>query len=78
MTRFLSARRLAPFLLTLLLPGPRFAHAAEGDPPTFRLGDAAAPLDYELRLAVDPQATRFAGEIRIHLRFAHGRYGIET
>lgn len=48
----------------------RCASAAEGDPPSFRLGDAAAPLDYDLRLAIDPGAPRFAGEIRIHLRFA--------
>lgn len=70
MTRAPSPRWIAPFALALLLAGLRFAHAAEGGPPSFRLGDAAAPLDYDLRLAIDPAATRFAGEIRIHLRFA--------
>jgi hypothetical protein len=78
MTRFLSARRLAPFVVVFLLSSLRAAHAAEGDPPSFRLGNVAAPLYYDLRLALDPAATRFAGEIRIHLRFAHGRYGIEA
>jgi cytosol alanyl aminopeptidase len=71
MNRPVPARWLAAFALGLLLPGLRIAHAAEAEPvPSFRLGDAAAPLDYDLRLAIDPAATRFAGEIRIHLRFA--------
>ncbi len=46
------------------------AHAADPVPPEFRLGDAAAPIDYAVRLAIDPNDTRFAGEIRIHLRFS--------
>jgi len=38
-------------------------------PPAFRLGDGAAPLDYDLHLAIDPGASTFSGAIRIHLRF---------
>jgi len=57
-----------PFLL--LLVGPAAAHAADRDPPAFRLGDAAEPIAYDVRLAIDPRAPRFSGEIRIRLRFA--------
>jgi len=38
--------------------------------PTFRLGDAAAPLGYQARLAVDPDSERFEGEIRVRMRIA--------
>ncbi len=43
--------------------------AADPAPPEFRLGDAAAPIDYAVRLAIDPNDSSFTGEIRIHLRF---------
>ena len=39
-------------------------------PPAFRLGDAAAPTAYSARLAVDPKAERFRGEVRIQMRVA--------
>ena len=48
------------------------AGAARGEapqPPAFRLGDAATPVAYEARLAIDPKDSRFSGEIRIDLRF---------
>jgi alanyl aminopeptidase len=38
-------------------------------PPAFRLGDAAAPVSYDVRLAIDPRETEFSGEVRIALRF---------
>src|SRR6185312_9741812 len=37
--------------------------------PGFRLCDTAAPSGESVRLAIDPNDTRFAGEIRIRLRF---------
>jgi alanyl aminopeptidase len=36
-------------------------------PPAFRLGDAAAPIHYDARLAIDPRASTFTGEITIEL-----------
>ena len=62
------ALRLSAFLLPLLLP--LAAPAADPAPPTFRLGDAAAPIDYDAHLTIDPATERFGGAIRIHLRFA--------
>ena len=44
-------------------------HAADPAPPVLRLGDAAAPRSYAARLAVDPRAASFEGEIRIELKF---------
>ena len=32
--------------------------------PTFRLGDAAAPVSYDARLSVDPREAAFTGETR--------------
>src|SRR5688572_2242596 len=43
--------------------------AAAQQPPTFRLGDHAAPERYEVRLSVDPRTPTFTGEISIGLRF---------
>ena len=45
------------------------AFAQSSAPPTFRLGDAAVPQRYEVKLAIDPTQARFAGEIRIELTF---------
>ncbi|HET7364175.1 MAG TPA: M1 family metallopeptidase [Burkholderiales bacterium] len=46
------------------------AHAqdAKPQPPAFRLGDTATPLEYALELAIDPRATEFSGEARIAMR----------
>src|SRR5256885_16895940 len=44
------------------------AHAAP-QPPAFRLGDVATPIEYAATLAIDPRAARFSGEVRITLRF---------
>ena len=63
-------RRLPLLALCAVLLATPAARAADPPPPEFRLGDAAAPIDYALRLAIDPNETRFTGEIRIHLRFA--------
>src|SRR3954471_10298127 len=53
-------------LLACLLLGASLAHAAEPlSPPTFRLGDLAAPKRYEARLTASPREDRFDGEIRI-------------
>src|SRR3954469_22499887 len=46
------------------------AAAATATPPTFRLGDAAVPQSYELRLAIDPRQPRFGGEVHIAFRVA--------
>src|SRR5438067_2885231 len=43
------------------------AHAAP-QPPAFRLGDAATPIEYTVSLAIDPREPRFSGEVRIALR----------
>ena len=45
------------------------AQAGAQSPPDFRLPRTAAPISYELRLAIDPRAERFEGEARIALRF---------
>ena len=62
-------RRLRVFSLLLLLLGAAAAGAAEREPPAFRLGDVATPLEYSVTLAVDPRESRFSGEVRIALRF---------
>ena len=41
---------------------------AQPTPPEFRLGDGAAPLGYEARLAIDPSREDFEGSIEIALR----------
>ena len=43
------------------------AHAADLQPPGIRLGNAATPQSYEVRLAVDPAKPAFEGEVRIEL-----------
>src|SRR5207237_10693160 len=43
------------------------AHAAP-QPPAFRLRDAATPIEYTVRLAIDPREPRLSGEVRIALR----------
>src|SRR5450432_3434663 len=45
------------------------AFAADPAPPAFRLGDAARPIAYDVRLAIDPRVKELSGEIRIELRF---------
>src|SRR5439155_21899614 len=41
---------------------------AAPQPPAFRLGDAATPIEYAVSLAIDPREPRFSGEVRIALR----------
>ena len=41
--------------------------SAKAQPPTFRLGDAATPIRYTVRLAIDPNVDHFTGEIAIDL-----------
>src|SRR5689334_2793543 len=46
-------------------------HAEEAkrpEPPAFRLGDVATPLEYALALAIDPRESDFSGEVRIAMR----------
>ncbi|APV49187.1 hypothetical protein BWI17_05525 [Betaproteobacteria bacterium GR16-43] len=62
-------KSLAGGLLALAVSTVAFAQADDPrKPPTFRLGDAATPLDYEATLAIDPKAERFEGVIRIRMR----------
>lgn len=60
-------RHLFPFVFLL---ASALASASDRDPPTFRLGDAASPTSYDVRLAIDPREKRFEGEIHIELEFA--------
>src|SRR5690349_10035776 len=60
-----------PWLWAALLFAAMTARAQEGvkpQPPGFRLGDVATPLEYGATLAIDPQVTQFSGEVRITLR----------
>jgi alanyl aminopeptidase len=66
----MNCRRPLLALCAALFATATTARAADPSPPEFRLGDAAAPIDYAVRLAIDPNDTRFAGEIRIRLRFS--------
>ncbi|HUQ28935.1 MAG TPA: M1 family metallopeptidase [Usitatibacter sp.] len=50
---------------TVMLPVSFMASAAQ--PPGFRLGDIAAPVAYEWRLAIDPKEATFTGEVRIEI-----------
>ncbi|HUJ00949.1 MAG TPA: M1 family metallopeptidase [Usitatibacter sp.] len=68
LARLARAALLAWLPLAALAQQP--APEAAPQPPAFRLGDAAMPLDYDVHLAIDPSATRFSGAIRIRLRFA--------
>ena len=40
---------------------------ARAETPGFRLGDAARPLAYQWRVAIDPRDTTFSGEVRIQV-----------
>ena len=53
-----------------LLLAAAFAVAAQEAPRPlgYRLGDAAAPVSYEARLAIDPSQPTFTGEVRIAFR----------
>jgi len=51
----------------LLFAVSALAFGAES-PPGYRLGDAATPTEYTVRLEVDPKEATFAGEARIALR----------
>src|SRR5436190_3631107 len=53
------------FLATLICAAA--AHAAP-QPPAFRLGDVATPLEYSATLAIDPRQPQFTGEVRIAIR----------
>ena len=67
LARLAAAASIAVPALAALAQQP--ASGSPVPPPVFRLGDAAAPLDYDLHLAIDPAASTFSGAIRIHLRF---------
>src|SRR5260221_8991055 len=41
---------------------------AAPQPPTFRLGDVATPLEYNATLAIDPRQPEFSGEVKIAIR----------
>jgi alanyl aminopeptidase len=58
-----------PWLWALLVAAT-VAHAQDStpQPPAFRLGDTATPLEYALELAIDPRAGEFSGEVRIAMR----------
>lgn len=53
--------------LLLLASTAAFAEEAP-KPPAFRLGDAAVPSAYELRLAIDPSEPTFTGEATLAFR----------
>ena len=55
---------VAAAFLALSLP----SLSQEPRPPELRLGDAATPRAYAVRLAIDPRETTFEGEVRIELR----------
>ena len=62
-----------PGLWAAALLAAMAAHAQEGvkpqvQPPAFRLGEVATPLEYGATLAIDPKATEFSGEVRITMR----------
>src|SRR5258706_217985 len=56
-----------PSLWLAALFAASLAHAAP-QPPAFRLGDVATPIEYAASLAIDPREARFSGEVRITLR----------
>jgi alanyl aminopeptidase len=41
---------------------------AAPQPPAFRLGDTATPIEYAVTLAIDPREAKFSGEVRIAMR----------
>ena len=53
--------------LAAALAAGSVAHAAP-QPPTFRLGDVATPIEYAASLAIDPREPAFSGEVHITLR----------
>src|SRR5438067_12196195 len=55
-----------PIFLAALLCAA--AAQAAPQPPAFRLGDVATPLEYSATLAIDPRQPQFAGELRILIR----------
>jgi alanyl aminopeptidase len=59
-----------PCLWAVLVLAAAVAHAQDAtpQPPAFRLGDTATPLEYALELAIDPRATELTGEVRIAMR----------
>src|SRR4051794_41902640 len=60
-----------PWLWAAGLLAAMAAHAQEApapQPPAFRLGEVATPLEYGATLAIDPKATEFSGEVRITMR----------
>ncbi|TMH47264.1 MAG: hypothetical protein E6H54_00130 [Betaproteobacteria bacterium] len=59
-----------PCLWAVLSLAAAVAHAQDAtpQPPAFRLGDTATPLEYALELAIDPRAAEFSGEARIAMR----------
>ncbi|HYL88255.1 MAG TPA: M1 family metallopeptidase [Burkholderiales bacterium] len=54
-------------LFLIALACAALAQAAP-QPPAFRLGDVATPLEYSAALAIDPRQSEFAGEVRIAIR----------
>jgi alanyl aminopeptidase len=59
--------RFAYFVaFVLCVSSPAFG--ANDSSTSFRLGDDATPVDYVARLAIDPGAASFAGEVRIAFR----------
>src|SRR4051812_43513619 len=54
-------------ILIALLAVAAFAQAAP-QPPAFRLGDVATPLEYNATLAIDPRQAEFSGEVKIAMR----------
>jgi alanyl aminopeptidase len=58
-------------LFFLVIPAAAIAATGRdpGSPPSFRLPDTAVPERYDVRLAIDPRETGFAGEIAIEATF---------
>src|SRR5881394_221264 len=56
--------------LTILVTAFAAAALAQAapQPPAFRLGDVATPLEYNATLAIDPRQPQFTGEVRIAIR----------
>lgn len=63
-----NSRRAAAAVLLAACLSTHPTRAADPAPPALRLGDAASPTGYTVRLQVDPREATFAGEIRIAFR----------